>query len=176
MVSLGLGVAGADGDTLDAGLVLVVGVGVGVGVSVGVGVAVGVEVGVGVAVGLVLGVGVGVGLVLGVGVGVGDGEQVDVCDGFLLLAGNSGGARRPPGAPCELLPGKTLPKGSALLPPPLTAPPPFEPPEPWPGLPPEAELLNDGGLVCISLLIANAPDPRITTKAAITAAGRSHDC
>jgi len=36
--------------------------------------------------------------------------------------------------------------------------------------------LLDGGLVCISLLIANAPEPRITTKAAIVATGRSHDC
>ena len=81
------------------------------------------EVGVGVAVGLVLGVGVGVGLVLGVGVGVGVGEQVDDGDGFLPLGANSGGARKPPEVPCELLPGKTLPKGSAL-PEPLTPPPP----------------------------------------------------
>jgi hypothetical protein len=168
-----LGVADGDGVTLDAGLVLAVGVGVGVGVSVGVGVAVGVEVGV--AVGLVLGVGVGVGLVLGVGVGVGVGVQLALGDGFLLLAGNSGGARKPPDVPCGLLPGKTL-AGDSGLAPPLTAPPPCEPPEPWPVLPPEAELLNDGGLVCISLLIANAPDPTITTKAAIAATGRSHDC
>ena len=111
--------ADADGVTLDAGLVAV-GVGVGVVVSAGVGVAVGVEVGVGVAVGLVLGVGVGVAvtLVLGVGVGVGVGEQLDDGDGFLPLAGSSGGARKPPWAPCELLPGQPLP-GDSALPPPL---------------------------------------------------------
>jgi hypothetical protein len=175
LVSLGLGVLDADGVTLDVGLVLAVGVGVGVGVSVGVGVAVGVEVGV--AVGLVLGVGVGVGvtLVLGVGVGVGVGEQLAFGDVFLPLPGNSGGARKPPEVPWGLLPGKTLPGDSALAPP-LSPPPPLcEPPETGPVPPAEAELL-DGGLVCISLLIANAPDPRITTKAAITATGRSHDC
>jgi hypothetical protein len=168
-----LGVLDADGVTLDVGLVLAVGVGVGVGVSVGVGVAVGVAVGV--TVGLVLGVGVGVGvtLVLGVGVGVGVGEQVDDGDGgFLLLPGTSGGATTPEGL-CE--PGQPVP-GDSALPPPLTPPPPLcEPPETGPVPPAEAELL-DGGLVCISLLIANAPDPRITTKAAITATGRSHDC
>jgi hypothetical protein len=176
LVSLGLGVLDADGVTLDVGLVLAVGVGVGVEVSAGVGVAVGVEVGV--AVGLVLGVGVGVGvtLVLGVGVGVGVGEQLAFGDVFLPLPGNSGGARKPPEVPWGLLPGKTLP-GDSVLPPPLSPPPPLcEPPETGPVPFPEAELIDDDPLVCSTLLIANAPDPRITTKAAITATGRSHDC
>jgi hypothetical protein len=107
-------------------------------------------------------------------VDVGVGEQVDFGDGF-LLAGNSGGARRPPEVPCELLPGQPLP--GSVLPPPLTPPPPLcEPPETGAVSFPEAELLTDDPLVCITLLIANAPDPRITTKAAATATGRSHDC
>jgi hypothetical protein len=60
---------------------------------------------------------------------------------------------------------------------PLTPAPPCEAPEPCAVLlPPVAELLNDDVLVCISLPIANAPDPTITTKAAIAATGRSHDC
>jgi hypothetical protein len=176
LVSLGLGVADADGVTLDVGLVLAVGVGVGVVVSVGVGVAVGVEVGV--AVGLVLGVGVGVEvtLVLGVGEGVAVGEQLAFGDVFLPLPGNSGGARKPPDVPWGLLPGKTLPGDSAWPPPRTPPPPPLEPAEPYPVAPPATELPGDGALVCISLLIANAPDPRITTKAAIAATGRNHDC
>jgi hypothetical protein len=55
-------------------------------------------------------------------------------------------------------------------------PPPLGPPETCVVPFPEAELFDDDPLVCSALLIANAPDPRITTKAAIAATGRSHDC
>lgn len=164
--------ADVDGVTLVAGLgLVVVRVGVVVGVAVGDGVAVVLGVGVGVGVGLVLGVGVGVGLVLEVGVGVGVGQVADG-DGFFLLAGTIGGASTPRRGLRE----KTgQPGPGSVCPEPAVVPPPGAPAEggTWPT---SAAELPDDVPVCISLLIAKAPDPMITTKAAIAAAGRSHDC